>query len=123
MKNTVSIGFIKILTLSLATTCATSALAGTVNETYVEGWSSEVPAVRIQFAATDLATTEGREAIVRRIDSASRQVCGPMNVRQAGGLSRVARNRDCYEESFGQAMSQIDALNSVTVVNISPAMH
>lgn len=116
MKKTVGIKIVQILMVSQAALYGASAMAEPLNETYVDGMASDAPTVRVQFAASDLASTAGREALIRRIEKASRLVCGPMDLKRAGGISRVTRNRVCYEESLGHAMSQIDGLQKTAAV-------
>ena len=116
MNKTVGIKLVQILMVSQAALYGASAIAEPLNETYVDGMASKVPTVRVQYAANDLASAAGREALILRIEKASRLVCGPMHVKLAGGLSRVAQNRACYEEALGHAMSQIDGLQKTAAV-------
>ena len=116
MNKTVGIKLVQILMVSQAALYGASAMAQPLNETYVDGITSKVPTVRVQFAANDLDSAAGREALIRRIEKASSLVCGPMDLRRAGGMSRVTRNRACYEEALGQAMSQIDGLQKTAAI-------
>ncbi len=84
-----------------------SAAASQLDETVVEGIA--IPTASVTFNRAKLATTEGREAIERKIRNAAEAVCGSRDLRVAGGLTAAARNETCYEEAVSQGMSQLNA--------------
>ena len=61
----------------------------------------------MQYVSTELATTEGREALQTRLERAAKKVCGPINVRDAGSLRNMSRNKQCYDQALQAAASQI----------------
>ena len=119
MKNKVARSIIRTLAVGFVAASATIAHAGPIDETYVAGKARDAATVRLRFDANELASADGREALIKRIDRASRRVCGSFNVKRAGGLKVAMRNRACYEESLGHAMTQLDALQHS--VALSPA--
>ena len=110
MKNKGASRIIRTVAVGVVVASATITHAGPIDETYVAGKARDAATVRLQFDASELASAGGREALIKRIDMASRRVCGSFNVKRAGGLKVAMRNRQCYEESLGQAMAQLDSL-------------
>jgi UrcA family protein len=99
-------------TLSIAAICLTAgfgmnASAGTVDETLVQG--EAVQSKSVTFARAELRSEEGLATVERRVRQAAKAVCGPIGYKQAGGLSRAAKNRACFDEAVDSAMSQIGA--------------
>ena len=83
------------------------ATAGQMEETSVHSDAREVRTLSLQYAPADLATEEGRSNLNRRIAKAARDVCGPLDRLQAGGLGNMTRNRQCYKQAKQAAFSQI----------------
>lgn len=83
------------------------ATAGKMEETSVQSSTSELRTARLQYAPGALATDEGRANLERRIAKAARDVCGPLDRLQAGGLGNMTRNMQCYKQAKAAAFSQI----------------
>ena len=84
-----------------------AAMAGQLEETYVESDTAEVRSVRVQYLSSDIVTDEGRANLQRRISVAAKSVCGPLSLHAAGGVRMVSRNKQCYDEAVQAAESQI----------------
>ena len=97
---------LSVAALSLTAGIASTAAAGSVDETLVHGQA--LPEQRVSFHRSDLATEDGRAIVERRIKRAAENVCGSQNLREVGSLSIVARNRECYDGAVAQAMDQIN---------------
>lgn len=63
--------------------------------------------VSVSFEDLDLNSPQGQETLYYRISRAAERVCGPSDIRQAGGLSQATRNRDCYRDSLSRALSEV----------------
>ncbi len=94
---------------ALAVSAGLSVNAGAeqIDETLVEG--AKVPTATVTFSRAELATTEGRETVERKIRNAAEDVCGSRDLRIAGSLAVAARNEACYEGAVAQGMSQLNA--------------
>ena len=107
MKNTNLSNILAAATISLVAGFSMTAAAGQFDETLVQGDSAEMQTVRVQYLPSDLATEEGRKILHSRIERAAKKVCGPTNLRDAGGLRNMSRNRQCYDQALQAASSQI----------------
>ncbi len=45
--------------------------------------------------------------LYRRLESAARDVCGPVNIRLAGSVSRAVEGRACYQEAMDDAVNAL----------------
>ena len=66
-----------------------------------------IQTIRIEYARAQLATDDGLEMLYGKIKRAAAKLCGPMGLREAGGLTNASRNRECYEDAVGAALSQV----------------
>lgn len=105
---------LSVAVLSLITGLSINASADNVSETVVLGHA--LPHQSVSFYRSELATTEGRATVERRIERAAEQVCGSLDYREVGSLSRVARNKACYDGALAQAMSTV-SVNSVARID------
>lgn len=93
--------------LAVTAGLSTGAAASQLDETVVEGIA--VPTASVSFSRAELATTEGRATVERKVRNAAEAVCGSRDLRIAGSLAAAARNETCYEEAVSQGMSQLNA--------------
>jgi UrcA family protein len=93
--------------LAVSAGLSVSAAAEQIDETLVEG--AMAPTATVTFNRAELATTEGRETVERKIRNAAEEVCGSRDLRIAGNLAAAARNDACYEDAVAQGMSQLNA--------------
>ena len=96
---------LSVAALSLITGFSMNASADNVSETVVLGHA--LPQQSVSFYRSELATAEGLANVERRIERAAEQVCGSLDFREVGSLSRVAQNRECYDGAIAQAMSTV----------------
>jgi UrcA family protein len=116
MKNLTLSNILAAASISLIAGFSTSAAAAQFDETLVQGDYAEIKAVHVQYLPSDLATAEGREILHSRLRQAAKKVCGPTNLRDAGGLREMSRNRQCYDQAFQAASSQI-GFDQVAVIS------
>ena len=63
--------------------------------------------VRVTYSADDAATSYGRVELERQIRRAAKQVCGAQDLRSAGSIGQVMKNRNCYQKAVTDALSSI----------------
>ena len=83
------------------------ASAERVEESFATNEYEGVQTIRIEYARGQLATDDGLEVLYGQIKRAAAKICGPMGLREAGGLTNAARNRECYEDAVSAAVSQV----------------
>ena len=71
--------------------------------------------VTIDTSAYNLRSASGYSALTSRIDRASKQVCGTVNVRDLAGAHEV---RSCQAESVDDAVAQLENLARTPTVTI-----
>ena len=90
------------MTGALTTITTTPAFAGTEN-------------VTIDTSAYNLRSAADYSALTSRIDRASKQVCGTVNVRDLAGANEV---RSCQTESVDDAMAQLENIARTPTVTV-----
>ena len=63
--------------------------------------------VRVTYSADDAASRYGRVLLERQIRRAAEQVCGAQDLRSAGSIGQVMKNRSCYQKAVTDALSSI----------------
>jgi len=66
--------------------------------------------VAVNTADLNLASLEGQETLLRRVSSAARTICGPEDIRSAGGLRAAQLNQLCYDTTMAQALEKLPAV-------------
>lgn len=61
----------------------------------------------VNFADLDLTREEGKAKLYHRLENAARKVCGPVHVRIAGSIARVAQNQECFKEAMTSALEKV----------------
>lgn len=105
MNNTTIKSILSAAALTLTAGVSVNASAGSVNETVVHG--NAVPAQTVTFKQSELATSEGMDAVEQRVRRAAEKVCGSTDYRIAGSLNVSAKNKECQSQAVAQAMTQI----------------
>ena len=65
--------------------------------------------VRVTYNADDAVTNYDRIELERQIRRAAEQVCGSQNLRRAGSIRQVVKNRNCYQKAVADALNSINA--------------
>jgi len=66
--------------------------------------------VAVKVADLNLAAREGQEVLLRRVGSAARTICGPEDLRGAGGLRAAQFNKLCYDTTMSQTLEKLPAV-------------
>ena len=91
----VSTGFVALaLTLSMGAGAA-----------MVKGTHS---ATRVDLSDLDLTTVDGQQIMESRMKRAAKKVCGSQDMRTAGSLENVRKNKACFNESFANAVDSVE---------------
>lgn len=77
-----------------------------------------VPSVKVQYASIDVNHPEGQKLLYRKLKQASHQVCGSINIKEAGSAFRVAQNRLCAKRALSRAVKQV-GIDSVSEMHVS----
>jgi len=104
----------------IASGLAVALLAGTAGAATLAAPNDQAPAVTVHFQDLDLATTEGRSTLYRRISRAAQSVCPAADVAH---LSLLGVSRDCQSAAIqravrsigGPTMAQLAAEHGVTL--------
>ncbi len=62
----------------------------------------------VSYADLNLESEEGVRVLYRRLQRASREVCGVTSLRIAGSLSALRKPQQCYRETLSNAVDKID---------------
>ena len=107
MNKTAIKSILSVAALTLTAGYSIGSAAEVVSETVIHG--SALQSQSVSYSKVELQTTDGRMAVERRIERAAEKICGPQGLYQAGGISRAAKNRECFDQAVDHAMSQIGA--------------
>jgi len=117
MKNTVFTKAVTAVAFSATILLSSQASAGETLEQTVPSEAIETQSINIAYQGADLASDEGRARLYGKITRAAKAVCGPTGSRAAGGLRLASRNRQCYESAMQAAVSQVEAVQMVSLAN------
>ena len=93
--------FCRTLLLVLISAClSTSAFAGLAVE--------EQRSITVAYHDLDISSSDGMEALDRRLRRAAKQVCGPSDFRTVG-LSAATRNKHCADKAVARAWTKVHA--------------
>ena len=62
----------------------------------------------VNFSDLNLNSEAGAKALYRRLQRASREVCGVESLKTVGSVSRLQRSNSCYREALSKAVADID---------------
>ncbi len=70
---------------------------------------------KVTYADLDVQKEEGATVLYRRLQQASKRVCGVESIKSAGGIREVSEQKKCYRETLDQAVAKLDnaALTSI----------
>ena len=68
----------------------------------------ESPSATVNFADLNLETEAGAKVLYRRLQRASKEVCGVTTLKNAGTISRLQKAQNCYRETLSNAVEKID---------------
>ncbi len=68
----------------------------------------EENAVRVSYADLNLSNDAGLVTLYKRLQSASRAVCGSRSLVEAGSLDRLSQNKACYRNALSKAVAKFD---------------
>ena len=63
---------------------------------------------KVSYADLDVDKETGAEALYRRLQQASKRVCGVESIKNAGGIREVSEQRRCYRDTLDSAVAKID---------------
>ena len=107
MNKTTIKSILSVAALTFTASYSIGSAAETVSETVIHG--SALQSQSVSYSKAELQTSDSRAVVERRIERAAEKVCGPQGFREAGGLSRAGKNRECFDHAVDDAMSQIGA--------------
>jgi len=72
--------------------------------------ASEVKGRAVKVTYTDLNVDKesGAETLYRRLQQASKRVCGVESIKTAGGIQELKEQRRCYEDALDEAVARIN---------------
>ncbi len=65
-------------------------------------------AVRVSYADLNLSNEAGLMTLYKRLQSASRAVCGPRSLFEAGSLEQLNENKTCYRNALSKAVAKFN---------------
>jgi UrcA family protein len=76
----------------------------------ISGASDEVKgrAVKVNYTDLNVDKESGAEVLYRRLQQASKEVCGVESIKSVGGIREIAEQRRCYEDALDKAVANID---------------
>jgi UrcA family protein len=65
-------------------------------------------AVRVSYADLNLSNEAGLVKLYARLQRASRAVCGPRSLVEAGSTKQLTENKACYRNALSKAVAKFD---------------
>jgi UrcA family protein len=63
---------------------------------------------KVQYSDLDIRKREGAEQLYRRLQAASKRVCGVEPLKVTGSIEGFAQARRCYRQSLDAAVAKLD---------------
>ena len=63
---------------------------------------------KVVYSDLNVVKEAGAQALYRRLQQASKRVCGVESVQNAGGIRIMSEQRDCYRDAMNKAVARID---------------
>ncbi len=63
---------------------------------------------RVDISDLDLSHVDGQQIMEARLKRAAKKVCGSQDVRKAGSLENVRKNKACFSETFAKAVNSVE---------------
>jgi UrcA family protein len=70
---------------------------------------------KVSYTDLNVEKESGATALYRRLQLASKRVCGVESIKNAGGIRAVSEQRRCFRDTMDQAVAEI---NNATLTNI-----
>jgi len=64
---------------------------------------------KVVYSDLDIVKENGAKALYRRLQSASKRVCGIQSIQAAGNIRLIQEQRDCYQNALNKAVAKIDS--------------
>ena len=64
--------------------------------------------IRLSFEKSELSSVNGQKRVYKRIQDASRELCGSSKLQITGSLQRSRDNQECYEGTLTAAVNRLD---------------
>ena len=64
--------------------------------------------INISYDKAELETRQGQERLYKRLQSASRELCGETNLKLTGSLEDSVGNKQCYEGTLTAVVERLD---------------
>ena len=65
-------------------------------------------ATRVDLSDLDLTQVDEQKIMEARLKRAAKQVCGSQDVRTAGSLENVRKNKACFNDAFTNAVDSVE---------------
>ena len=65
-------------------------------------------AEKVTYSDLNVEKEAGAQSLYRRLQQASKRVCGVESIKNAGGIREISLQQRCYRETLGEAVAKID---------------
>jgi len=72
-------------------------------------------AEKVTYSDLDVDKDAGAEVLYRRLQQASKRVCGVESIKSAGGIRQISRQQECYRSTLDRAVAKV---NNATLTSI-----
>jgi len=69
----------------------------------------EGKSVKVSYADLDIDRKAGAKKLYRRLQLASKEVCGVESLQNAGTAAAVSTQKRCYRKALGEAVARVDS--------------
>ena len=63
---------------------------------------------KVSYSDLNVDKRAGAQALYKRLQLASKRVCGVQSIKNAGSVSEVSNQRRCYRNALNEAVAKID---------------
>ena len=63
---------------------------------------------KVEYSDLNVDKKDGAAILYRRLQQASKRVCGVESIQNAGGVRQFAIQQNCYREALDEAVAEID---------------
>jgi len=64
--------------------------------------------IPVSFEKSELNSVSGQKRVYKRLQDASRELCGSANINITGSMQRSRANQECYEGTLTAAVNRLD---------------
>ena len=65
-------------------------------------------AEKVTYSDLNVEKEAGAQSLYRRLQQASKRVCGVESIKNAGGIREISLQQRCYRETLDEAVAKID---------------